>query len=301
MKKLLFIALLLPSAHAAVGPGDFPSGTVWYLHADFERMRATASGREMYRWLDAEVFVEINDKIGIDLNREVNRLTAFSHDGMGTVVLVEGPVSKSTRDKLLALVAADASLDVLEFDGKTYYHASGGEQHSSDDGPLRDLDESAYFSFDLPDKVVIASEKEQLHELLQNGGRITGSSSHDGALFVLTADKDFVQAGMRTERFVDDEDDWDSNILRNTEEVAFLASDRDGLLAIEARLKSRDARMAESIGSIANGLISLQLFNSELAPEVRTLIQSTKVEVIDKVLTISTVFDPEVLMQLVHE
>jgi hypothetical protein len=301
MKRLLLIALLLPTAHAEVGPGDFPSGTVWYLHADFERMRATASGREMYRWLDGEVFVEINDKIGIDLNREVDRLTAFSHDGMGTVILVEGPVSKTTKDKVLALVAADANLDVLEFAGKTYYHASEGTGHVADDGPLKDLDESAYFSFELPDKVVVASEKEQLHELLENGGRITGSASHDGALFVLTADKDFVQAGMRTERFVDDEDDWDSNILRNTEEVAFLASDRGGLLAIEARLKSRDARMAESIASIANGLISLQLFNSELGPEVRTLIQSTKVEVIDKVLTISTVFDPDLLMQLVDE
>jgi len=300
MKNLLLLCvvpLLSPAAVAAVSSSDFPAGTVWYLHADLERMRASDTGREMYDWLNGEVFIDINEEIGIDLNREVDRITAFSHDAMGTVIVVEGPVSEQTRDKLLALVALESKYDVRDFDGKTYYFASDEEVRAGKDSPLRDLDESAFFSFAVPNKLLVASSEGEMHELLRNKGRIAGSESHNGALFVLTADKEFVQAGMRTENFIDDDDDWDSNILRNTEEVAVLVADRGGLMAVEARLKSRDARMAQSIGSIANGLISLQLFNSELDPELRNLIQSTKVEVLDSVLTISTAFKPAALVK----
>lgn len=304
MKRLLLLMAfvgLAPAAAAEVSSSDFPRGTVWYLHADLERMRSAGSGREMYRWLNGEIFVEINEELGIDLNREVDRVTAYSHDGPGTVIVVEGPLSRETKDKMLAVVTLEDGYDVLEHDGETYYFVGDEERQGANDGPLEDLDEAAYFTFAVDDKLIVTSREAELHALIESRGRITGSGSHDGALFVLTADKEFVQAGMRTEGFIGDGDDWDSNILRNTEEVAFLVSDSGGLLAIEARLKSRDARMAESIAGIVNGLMSLQLFNSELDPQLRTLIQSTRVEVDDTVLTVSTAFDPEALAGFLEE
>lgn len=304
MKRLLLLMALTglaPAAAAEVSSSDFPSGTVWYLHADLERMRSAGSGREMYQWLNGEIFVEINEELGIDLNREVERITAYSHDGSGTVIVVEGPLSRETKDKMLAIVTLEADYDVLEHDGATYYFVGDEEHKAANDGPLEDLDEAAYFTFAVDGKLIVTSRESELHALLGSKGRISGSGSHDGALFVLTADKEFVQAGMRTERFIGDGDDWDSNILRNTEEVAFLISDSGGLLAVEARLKSRDARMAQSIASIVNGLMSLQLFDSELDPKLRTLIQSTKVEVDDTVLTVSTVFDPEAIASFLEE
>src|SRR5690606_17443517 len=130
------------------------------------------------------------------------------------------------------------------------------------------LDGSAWFTFDVKNKVIVTSEEGPLKALIESGGRIPGSGSHAGSLFVLTADKEFVQAGALTARFADDETDWDSNILRNTEKAALLVSDAGGLLAMQARLVSKDPTIARSLGGIINGLIGLQAFNDDLDPEV---------------------------------
>ena len=74
---------------------------------------------------------------------------------------------------------------------------------SGNNEALDDLDEAAYFSFAVDGKAIIASDENHLKAMLDNGGRIVGSNSHDGALFVLTADVSYVQAGLSTEELGD--------------------------------------------------------------------------------------------------
>ena len=59
--------------------------------------------------------------------------------------------------------------------------------------------------------------------------------------------------------------------------------------------------MAQSIGGIVNGLISLQAFNTDLDPELLSLIQNTKVEVNENVLTINTVIDPDLVVSVLAD
>ncbi|MGH8195202.1 MAG: hypothetical protein ACREQ8_12485 [Woeseiaceae bacterium] len=301
---LLLFALALPGPSYAAGDiSALPGDAIWYFHADLEQMRAVNSGSHLYAWLNGEVFDEINQDTGIDLHREVNSVTAFSDAAFGTVVVVEGPVTQASRDKILALAAADAKLDTQSYDGKTYYHVAreegSGARHDNDS--FDDLARSAYFSFAVKDKVIVASEQKQIESLLDNGGRIAGTKSHNGSLFVLTADKEFVQAGMKTAAFADDDDDWDSNILRNTERAALLVSDRNGLIAVEAQLVSREPSITQSLGGIINGLISLQAFNSDLDPELRTFIENTTVDIKGNVLAINAVFDPEIVVRIIGD
>ena len=115
----------------------------------------------------------------------------------------------------------------------------------------------------------------------------------------MTAEKEFVQAGMRTGEFADDDGDWDSNILRNTEQAALLVSDADGKISIEAQLVSTDPKMAESIASIVNGLISLQAFNAGLDSQIAQVLQATKVRVLDNVLSVSTVLEPAMVLSVI--
>ncbi len=117
----------------------------------------------------------------------------------------------------------------------------------------------------------------------------------------MTADRSLVQAGLRTDELVDDDDDWDSNILRNTKQAALLIADDDGLLAIEAQLVVNEPGMAESMGGIINGLISLQAFNSDLDPEILSLIQNAKASVKDSTLSISTKVDPELIVVILDD
>jgi hypothetical protein len=141
-----------------------------------------------------------------------------------------------------------------------------------------------------------------MEALLESDGRIAGNQSHTGALFVLTADKSYVQAGVRTAAFADEgSDGWDSNILRNTEQVALLVSDRGGLIAVEAQLFSRQPTMARSLGGIINGLISLQMLDPDLDPNILALIENTKIDVKGKVLSINAVFKPEMVVGMLED
>jgi len=312
---LIFGFLLFPfAAGAQVAAGDLPQSTIWYLHANLEQMRDSSSGRELYKWLDGEIFMEIHDEVGIDINKETDAITAFSDRDQGTVIVVKGNISKDMQQKLLAIAVLEAKLDTLEYKDQTYYHVYGHRRSAAEeddeesaedeadaaDDMFEDLEDSAYFSFATPSKLIITASEKRMEAMLDNHGKIIGSSDHKGALFILTADRTFVQAGLRTDRLKDSDDDWESNIIRNTEQAALLVSGHDDLIAVEAQLVSSNPKIAESIGGIVNGLISLQAFNSDLDPKIRSLIQNTRVEVNDNVLSVNTVVDPGLVLTVLN-
>ena len=308
VSRLIFFLLMFSfpmHAGAAFTTGDLPGDTIWYMHADLAAMRTTESGSKIYVWFEDEIADDVSEDMGIDLSTEVNSITAYSDATSGTAVVVEGPLTKESQERLLAMgtVQADGDIDLLEYKGMTYFHV-GDEEDEGKRGnePFDDLEDSAWFSFAVDGKAILASTEKQLQALLDSGGEVAGAGSHDGALFVLSADKTFVQAGMQADNMaLEDDDDWESNILRNTQQAALLIADKDGMIAIEAQLVSTDPKMAQAIGGIANGLISLQAFNSELDPEIQDLIRNTRVEVTDNTLSINTVIDPDIVAAVLDD
>jgi hypothetical protein len=297
---LCCLTLLPLAATADLNADDLPQGAVWYLHADLEQMRASESGGELYGWFESEVLIEIDDELGINVNDEIDRVTAFSDSGDGAVIVVEGAISNELRDSLLDLARREGDLEERSHGGRDYFLY--GEENSSHGAHGMDsLEDGGFFTFAVDGKFIAASDEQRLRAMIDSKGRIVGAAAHDDALFVLTADKQFVQAGMRTGAFADDDDDWDSNIIRNTEQAALLVSDQDGLIAVEAKLLSRDALMTRSIGNIVNGLISLQAFNSDMEPAIASVLLNTKVSVTDKVLSISTVLEPAAILKILED
>ncbi len=281
-----------------VSPGKSPAVTAPLV------CNGKLKSSRIYGWFEDEVVEEISEETGINLSAEVNSITAYSGATNGTVVVVNGPMTKESQERLLAIATMEAGgdIDLLEYKGMTYYHI-GDEEDEGDSGnePFEDLEDSAWFSFAVDNKAILASTEKQLQALLDSGGNIAGAGSHDGALFVLSADKSFVQAGMQAENMASEDDDWESNILRNTKQAAVLVADKDGMIAVEAQLVSTDPKMAAAIGGIANGLISLQAFNSDLDPEIQELIRNTRVEVVDNTLSISTVIDPDMVISVLDD
>lgn len=297
----LFCALPL-AANADITVGDLPADTIWYMHADLEALRDSEGGSVIYREFEEEGAAEIKEELGIDISAEVNAVTAFANGADGTVVVVEGPIKKDTRDKIMAIAVTEGGdVDPREHDGRTYYHfGDASEEGSGDSEPFDDLEDSAYVSFAIDGKAIVTAREAQMHSLLENGGRISGMGSHDGALLVMSANNTLVQAGLQTDGLMDaDDDGWESNIVRNTEQAALLVADESGMIAIQAQLISRDAKMAAAISGIVNGLIGLQALNGDLDPELQNMIRNTRVEVEDRTLSISTVLDPNAIISAV--
>jgi hypothetical protein len=99
----------------------------------------------------------------------------------------------------------------------------------------------------------------------------------------------------------DGDSDWDSNILRNTEQVAFMMAAAADKLALEAKLVTTEPEMAESLASVVRGLVSLMAFSDEMDEEMVAVLQGTTVEASGNSLSISMAIAPDFVVRTLSE
>ena len=301
---ILFLFVAPAASLAAVGPGDLPDASKWYIHADFEEMRSSEAGQHLYGWLQEEVFDDIREDVGVDLDKEADTLTAFSVGDGQLVVVIDGRISQQMQDKVLAIGTIAGSLDKLGSGSKIFYHVNDDNIEVDGDNTnieidMESFDDGAFFSFAVKNKLLVTSTRKDMESLIANKGRVEASTSSKGALFVLSAERNLMQAGARAGDLGDDIG-WDSNILRNTEQAALLIAEKAGKIAIEAQLVTAEKEMADSLASIVRGLISLQIFNDDMDPEVAEFLQNMKVEVEGNTLKVTVALDPEVMVAAIE-
>ncbi len=280
-----------------------PDSATWYFHADFDAMRKGKASRGLYDWLDSEFFEEIRLETGVDFGKEAERFTAFSRAGEGPVVLLEGNISQETKDKIIAIAAADGELQTFKSSGKAYYYFNSdnpGSGVSNVNIEVDSLEDEAYISVALKNKILVTNTQEQMKALLANNGKIESSKKQKNTLFVLRAERSLIQAGVNADE-MDAGDGWESNILRNTQQVAVLIADLGDKLGVEAQLMANGPEIANSLGSIVRGLISLQIFNEDMDPEIASILQSTKVDVAGNTLRISLAIEPDTVVSALED
>lgn len=304
MRKFMLLVAMCVLGVPGMAMADvdgIPASATWYFHADFDAMRDGKSSRGIYNWLNAEVFEEIRGEVGIDFDQEARRLTAFSSAGKGPVILLDGKISQDTKDKIMAIAAADGELETFKSSGKTYYFFDGdGYGEDTGDIDIESLQKEAYVSFSLKDKIVITNTQDQMKVLLANNGKIKSAKTDKNALFVLRAERSLIQAGVKADE-MDDDDGWDSKILRNTKQVAVMMADLGDKLGIEAQLMANEPEMASSLASVVRGLIGLQAFNDDMDSEIAAVLQSTRVDVSGSTLKLSLSLDPDTVVSALED
>lgn len=300
---LLFLFLAPVAALSALSADDLPATSKWYFHADFKEMRSSEAGRHLYAWLQDEVFDDIREDAGVDLDKEADYLTAFATENEGLIMIIEGDISQETEDKVVAMGAASGSLNRHGSGNEAFYHIKDDDEAGFNGNDITingdSFDDGAYFSFAVKDKLIVTSTREKMESLLSSRGKIKGVRAERGQLFVLSAERGLIQAGASTADFGSN-GNWDSNILRNTKHAALLVADKKGKISIEAQLITTEPEMAESLASIVRGLISLQVFNEDMDPDVSSFLKNTRVAVDDAKLTISVALDPETVVAAIE-
>ena len=109
-KILVVLALFAVPAVAAARNASVPDSAVWYFHIDFEEMRSEGPGKGIYSWLQEEAFAEVEAESGFKVDEELDRLTAFSLEGQGPVIVAEGKFRQETKDMIMTLIAAEGDL-----------------------------------------------------------------------------------------------------------------------------------------------------------------------------------------------
>jgi len=300
--RYLAIALLifvLAMLLAALGPKDIPVAAKWYFHADLKEMRSSEAGQHLYAWLQDEVFEEVREDTGVDLEKEIDQITAFATAGENVIVVIEGNISQDSEDKVLAVAAASGSLDKLGSGSKAYYFVGENDDHDEHSNiDIDSFDDGAFFSFAVKNRILVTATEADMETMLANNGKHPGATNAKGALFVLSAERSLMQAGAKAGDLGDDFD-WDSNILKNTEQAGIIVTDENGKILFFNESATTEKEMADSLASIVRGLISLQVFNDELDPELASLLQNTSVATEGNSLTIKIALDPETVMAVI--
>jgi hypothetical protein len=303
--KQLIFALLLALPGLTLGEltaSGLPATSTWYFHADLDEMRGSDAGKPLYAWLQSEVFTDVREDAGIDLDKEADRITAFSALESGAVVSIEGNISQETRDKLLALAAGAEEFDTLKHKGTTFYYVKGDEHGNNGDINVDSFENGAYFTLALKNRILATSSREQMERMLDSKGKLPARKADSGTLIVLTAEKSLIQAGIQADQVEDrGEGGWQSNILKNTEQLAVMVADAAGKMAIETRLIATQPEMAESLASIVRGLISLAMFSEDTDPDIAEFLKSTTVDVDGSVLNIRLALDPESIIVVLDD
>lgn len=310
LKSLISLIAVVALALPLVTRADIeavPGSANWYFHADLAQLRSGGPGSSLYQWLRGEVFDEVKNDSGIDIDKEVDRLTSYSSGEDSAVLIVEGGFSQRTRDLVMTFIASGGDIDPLKSAGKTYYHFSGDDDIDDDisydagsiDIQLEALGDESWISMAVKNKLIVTATEGHMKRLLANNGKVIGDRGGKGALLVLTAEKSLLQGGMKAGALGDD--DWDSNILRNTEQVAFLISAAADKLAIEAKLITTEAEMAESLASVVRGLISLASFDDEMNAATIEALRGTKVKAKGNSLSISLAVDPTLVVDTLRD
>ncbi len=293
---LCFGLFLVPTVGlAGLSDGELPAAR-WYVHVDLEEMRSSEAGKPLYEWLYKEVISEIREEAGFDADAEADTITALATLDGGLIVSMEGNFSQTTQDRLVALGAMSDEFDQYEHKNKTYYRIENDDIDHDSDITVEDL----YYSVALKNRIVAASSEATLKEMLDNRGKIPSNYDAGDALVVLTAKKNLVQAGMDADSLGVDSN-WDSNVLRNAQEIAVLLADKGGKLAIEAQLVAEEAEVANSLASIVRGLISLQIFDEDMDPEISALLQSTTVDVDGVNLHVGVSLDSDMVISVLDD
>ena len=310
--KFLIVAMMVVimplCAIAGVKPGDLPANAQWYFHADLQQLQKSEVGKTIYGFLEEEAFADVKEDTGFDIGASIETVTAYANIEEGVVVVIDGELSQDDKDKVMALIAlqsegSDSDFAPKSYKGANYYRISDDAEshdHDNGNGSLDTLDEEAFFCFDVKGKILLTSSAATMERLIADKGRIKVAKKNSGTLFVMTADRSFIQAGMQPGEF-GEEEDVDSNIIQNAKQLAMLVSDKAGNLSIEAMLLATDPAMAESLGGIVRGLIGIALLDDSMEPEVAKIIRSTKVDVKDAALSVSVSLPPEEFERLVKE
>ncbi|MEL6447420.1 MAG: hypothetical protein AAFQ62_05670 [Pseudomonadota bacterium] len=290
----LTLALFTLPAMAGIEDANLPPDTAWYFHVDFKAMRSTSVGQKLYGWLDNEVFDDVREETGFNPNQELDSISAFSDTAGVATMIVQGDVSQDTRDKILAALQAGGDLSTGKASGFEYYEVQNVDL---DDAEIGIQSDTLFMSFDRRSAIVVSSTLDGMERGLEARPR----KSSGKALLVLAADKSLMQAGVDTMALGDGAASWNSGLLREAREVAFVLADTNGDADIQVRVTADDPRTTNSLAAVVRGLIGLQALSGDVDPNVSTLLSSLDISADSAGLTLALRVSPDVLTDIIND
>jgi hypothetical protein len=276
---IALIASMINAVRAApLDPSTVSAGAKWIVHIDFDALRESKVAEHvreemMKHDLAATVMGMIKEATGIDPNKDLHGATAYGtgfkpHAGVLIVY------AHADREKLVGLMKTRPDFkETKEGDLHLYsWRESQGDRHHD-----------VVVAFPKPGTGVFADSVDQVKSAVA----VLGGQGSLGSSSLLTGNSP--KGTILTVSAIDiNESDLPVKLdmLKKISSVSIVAGESDGTDFNHTRIATTDAETAKQLKSILDGVKATADLRLADQPEIRALVDATKVEANDKALAI---------------
>ena len=238
----LLAALILASTAAGAGltSADLPADSRWYVHVNIHNMRASPIGMHLFEESIGEVFADIQQELGVELEEDVYAVTVFggSLPPSNPAVILHGELSAATREAIQVVMEGAGSYSETEYAGSVYFSVDDLDgDNRADSRRHKHGDDTLLVAFGAA-QTMITPDVAAIQRFLEAGGHSErGAAADPHAMIVLRAERPIVQGGLDA-RGAGVDRHFDSSILNNVEQVAAVIADEGGGLRVEVASSS---------------------------------------------------------------
>ncbi|MEO0366547.1 MAG: hypothetical protein AAF265_13785 [Pseudomonadota bacterium] len=271
--SLLIASTSLPAA-AEVSNRDIPPDALWYINIDMESLRTSKPGQVILDWVDDEVVDDMEKEFDFDAGEDLDRLFFHGNAEGSFSARILGTLSDATRAHMLSemLKNTDATLKNDGW-GEYYVIDDAGDEIEFDNGDMSLDTDTIYVSLATGDGLFIASSAERLE------AEIRGIRGGNANVLVLDGRRPFLQIGVNADELDESQQfDFDSDLLRQTSQVALMIGSVGDSLDFHTRITATDPEVTDSMANIVRGLISLRMLSNEMPEAVGSIIDKLNVD-----------------------
>lgn len=246
--------------------------SAFYLAINIDAIREGQASATLYTFIDDEILDELREEFGSDAVDAIDGISIFgTGDGQTPVILLHGNIPQLARDRFVdKLFKEKKDVELLTEYGRNYF--AFGDVQLDWDGVESDGDHDALLlAFGDRGQTMITPHPDAMSEFLREGYVPNAVMAED--LMVLKADRALAQGGLnnRHSAFSANGGAWESELFRKVDRIGMVVADDAEALRISIEAHTASPELAEALGNIVKGIVSLKALSSEAAEKLEWL------------------------------
>jgi len=246
--------------------------SAFYVAINIEAMRDGSASAPLYNFIDQEILEELRDEFGNDAVNAIDGISIFGTGERQTpVVLLHGDIPQAARDRFVdGLFKNKKDVELLTRHGRNYF-AFGDIQLDWDGVESEGDHDPLLLAFGDRGQTMITPYPEAMSEFLRKGFVPDVVMAED--LMVLKADRALAQGGLNNRHtvFSGSGGAWESELFKKVDRIGLVLADDAEALRITVEAHSASSELAEALGNIVKGIVSLKALSSEAADKLKWL------------------------------
>lgn len=279
--------------------------SAFYLAINIDAIRDGQASAALYSVIDQKILDKLRAQLGSDAVDAIDGVSIFgTGDNQTPVILLHGDISQTARDRFVdKLFKKKDDVELQTEHGRNYFafgdHFSFGDaQLHWDGGESENHHDPLLLAFGDRGQTMITPNPDAMSDFLREGFLPNAVMAED--LMVLKADRALAQGGLNNRHmaFSGNGGAWESELFKKVERFGVVVADDAEALRISVEAQTSSPELAQALGNIVKGIISLKALSSDAAEKLEWL-DTLQINSNDSITRLDVTVSAEALGQLI--